>query len=144
MAHGVQEARSARLDGHPFDGVHHPSQARLTTADLDDLARRLAPDDRSFRYRVVSKASYARRKAAANGSGVGLLSAAESERVERIAFLWRFAMELWKDETDARRFLFAPHMLMDYQKPIDLALASESGARRVENMIGRAMYGTYS
>lgn len=135
--HSVQEMALPWAAGAPV----HQTGGQLTTATLDDLASRMAPGDRAFRYRFASKASYARRKAAANGSGVAILSAAESERVARIAHLWEFAVEVMGREEKARRFLTEPHMLLRDQIPLDIALASESGGRQIENLLGRLAYG---
>ncbi len=138
MVHGVQ----AVAPPWPAEALHPAAGGRLTTADLDDLARRMTPDDKTARYRLVSKASYARRKAAANGSGAAALSAAESERVTRIAHLWNFAVEVMGREDKARGFLSRPNMLLRGQSPLDVALASESGGRRVEELLGGLAYGT--
>ena len=136
--HGVQEVARTWPSDIPFEEIG----AGLPARTLDDLAARIAPGDRAFRYRFASKASYARRLAAANGSGAAMLSRAESERVARIARLWDFAVEVWGEEAKARRFLTAPHMMLYGKAPLDVALASESGGRRVEDLLGGLAYGT--
>ncbi|WP_439816276.1 antitoxin Xre/MbcA/ParS toxin-binding domain-containing protein [Zavarzinia sp. CC-PAN008] len=106
----------------------------LRVTAIDTVARRVAPEDAAFRYRLVPKATLARRK--------DRLSAEESERLMRVASLWRFAIEVWGSEEAARRFLFAPHMLLDDQTPMDVALGSELGAKVVEDVLGGLLHGT--
>lgn len=138
--HGVQEVAAAW----PVDGQVEDFGARLPARALDELAAHLAPGDRAFRFRFTSKASYARRRSAANGSGEPMLSPAESERVARIGRLWDFAVEVWGEADKARDFLNRRHMLLRGRLPIDVALASEQGAREVEDIIGGVAYGTYT
>jgi putative toxin-antitoxin system antitoxin component (TIGR02293 family) len=69
-----------------------------------------------------------------------VLSSQESERVERLARVYATALDVWGDEEDARRFLFAPHALLNEQKPIDMAF-NELGARQVEQILEKLRYG---
>lgn len=103
---------------------------------LDRLARRIAPGDATFKYRVVPKATLARRRTGRR------LTADESARLARVAELWRFALEVWGDEDQARTFLLQPHMLLEGRVPLDLALKTDLGARLVENLLGRLRYGS--
>jgi putative toxin-antitoxin system antitoxin component (TIGR02293 family) len=100
----------------------------------DELASALAPHDQTFKYRLVPKATYARRKAAHR------LSAQESERLVRLARIWKLARDVWKNDDKARRFLTTPHMLLDGRAALDVALASELGGKMVEDLLGRVAY----
>jgi len=111
-------------------------KAGLPVRSVERLARLIAPHDPSFKYRLVPKATYARRLRAPNGR----LSLDESERVNRYASLWAMCMDIWKNEEDARRFLWNPHMLMKGKRPVDLAETSV-GAGLVEGMLGRLVHG---
>ena len=81
---------------------------------------------------LVAPATFKRRK--------GVLNAQESERVERLARVYATALDVWRDEEDARQFLFTPHTLLNRQKPIDLAF-TELGARQVEQLLEKLRYG---
>ncbi len=62
--------------------------------------------------------------------------------VERIPNIWGFAQEVWKDDNDAREFLFGRHVMLDDRRPIDVAIESELGAELVRNILGGLLYGT--
>jgi putative toxin-antitoxin system antitoxin component (TIGR02293 family) len=113
----------------------------LPVGAVDELAARIAPGERTFKFHLVSKASYARRLANGGASGAAL-SKAESERVTRLSRLWAFAVEVWGGEGAARRFLRKPHMFLDGKAPLDVALTSELGGRMVEDILGRLAYGS--
>ena len=46
----------------------------------------------------------------------------------------------WDDEAEAQRFLATPHPELARRKPIEAAL-TELGARQVEDIVMRALYG---
>lgn len=133
----------------------------LPVTALDRIAQRVAPADASFRFRLVSKATLARRKQAAAkqrqsgnarnrpkpperrpASRAGVLSAQESARIARLAKVWAFAVEVWGDDVAARDFLFRAHPLLEGRRPIDVVLGSEFGAPLVEDMLGGLQYGS--
>lgn len=70
----------------------------------------------------------------------GLLSAPESERLERVARLTALAEYVWETPRDAQEFLMAPHPQLDHEAPLDLA-ATDLGARRVEDLLWKLEYG---
>ena len=82
-------------------------------------------------HRVVPAATYKRRQR---------LKLVESERTERLARVIALAEMLWDDEAEARRFLATPHPELNRRKPIEAAL-TELGARQVEDVVMRALYG---
>ena len=110
----------------------------LPIAALDELARTLAPDDPNFVYRLVPRATLARRRAHPGAR----LTVDESARVTRLAAVWSLAKQVWKDDDAARRFLFKPHMLLDGRRSIDVVLGSEFGRPAVEQILGGLLYGT--
>ena len=141
---GVAEASALNPFGAPLAaGMLHLDavSSGLPMAALEQLCRQLAPDDRTFKYRFVSKATYARRMAAAP-PGMATLSKSESERLARMINLWSLAVDAWGSETSARRFLREPHMLLRGRAGLDVALDSEQGARMVEDILGRLIHGT--
>lgn len=112
-------------------------RAGLPVGAVDFLAKLIAPKDATFKYRIVPKATLARRKRSPSGR----LTLDESERLARYASIWSLAMEVWKDEEKARRFLWSPHMLLRGQRAIDAA-DTAIGASEVERIIGSLLYGT--
>jgi putative toxin-antitoxin system antitoxin component (TIGR02293 family) len=108
----------------------------LPIAALDRVARLLAPEDAQFKYRLVPKATYERRKVAHR------LSADESARLARVARVWAIALDVWKTEAMTRDFLFRPHPMIEDKRPIDVVIQSEFGAELVVEILGRLKYGT--
>jgi putative toxin-antitoxin system antitoxin component (TIGR02293 family) len=103
---------------------------------LDVISDVIAPGDSSFKYRIVSKATVARRKLSRK------LSPAQSVLVTRLASVWDLALRVWKTPDDAREFLFRSHQLLDDRPPIVLVLENEIGAELVRNILGRLENGS--
>lgn len=61
----------------------------------------------------------------------------EAERIRQVSV---HAEQVFGSREKAERFLTTSHMLLDGQKPIDVAV-SESGARRVEQILGAIVHG---
>lgn len=112
----------------------------LPVSALDRLVRSMAPNDATFVFRLVPRATLARRRT--GGARAARLSPPESDRVARLAKVWAMAQEVWKDDDAAREFLFRPHMLLGGRPPIDVVLASEFGGPLVEGLLGRLQYGS--
>ena len=74
-------------------------------------------------YRIVSEATYKRRTR---------LTAAESERTERLARVIASAELVWDDRAAAKDWLLTPHPELNGKKPLDAAM-SELGAARWKN-----------
>ena len=108
----------------------------LPLAALDRVAKIVAPGDAQFKYRLVPKATYERRKAAQR------LSTDEGTRLARLARVWSFALEVWESEDEARGFLFRPHPMIEDKRPIDVLIQSEFGAEMVIDILGGLKYGS--
>ncbi len=91
-----------------------------------------ASDQRAMMHRIVPEATYKRRR--------DRLSAAESERTERLARVIATAEDVWQDREQARRFLTTPHAEIGGKTPLDAAL-TELGARQAEEVMARILYG---
>jgi putative toxin-antitoxin system antitoxin component (TIGR02293 family) len=78
--------------------------------------------------------------AAAGSKRRSRLKPHESEKTERLARVIALAEVLWDDLPSAQRFLSTPHPELDNRTPLESA-ASELGARQVEDIVNRALYG---
>jgi putative toxin-antitoxin system antitoxin component (TIGR02293 family) len=127
-----------RSKAHPADAFDLAAAVAkgLSVDAVDRLCAAMAPADPSLRYRIVPKATLARRRRTRR------LSSDESERLARLARIWAFAVEVWGSEAAARQFLAKPHPLLAGRVPRDFAAETEIGAREVENLIGGLKYGT--
>src|SRR5580692_8883134 len=131
------------LGGEQILGRRVGSIAALNDAVLQGLPkaalRRIASrifasktEQRLLMNRIVPEATFKRRR--------DRLSAAESERTERIARVVANAEYVWDDREDARRFLTTPHPALRHKTPIDAAM-TELGARQVEELLGQIFHG---
>jgi putative toxin-antitoxin system antitoxin component (TIGR02293 family) len=106
---------------------------------LSDLQTGLdVPTEKLAPMLGISKATFHRHK----GAGERLGSAV-SERVVRFARLLGKAIKVLGDGDDARRWLGSPQFGLGGAVPLDYA-KTETGAREVENLLGRIEYGVYS
>ncbi len=110
----------------------------LPLRSLDRITLHFAPENKSFSYLIVQKATLGRRKSSAKKR----LSVSESEKVARLARIWSAALKVWKDDNQARKFLTEPHMLLNGRAPAEMTAKTEEGARLVENILGRLQHGT--
>ena len=108
----------------------------LPVAALERVAQLIAPGDTQFKYRLVPKATYERRK------NTQRLSADEGTRLARVARVWGFSLEVWQSEDAARDFLFRPHPMIEDRRPIDVVIQSEFGAELVIDILGSLKYGS--
>jgi len=108
----------------------------LPVSALEKLAARVCPHDvRRFSYRVVPKATLERRHRDKKP-----LTIEESDRLARIAKVFAFGLEVFRDEAKVRSFLERPHPMLDNKAPLEVALATGPGADAVINILGRAAY----
>ncbi len=105
-----------------------PKRALRLTAERISTS---AGDARRVMFRIVPEATFKRRTR---------LSAAESERTERLARVIAAAEYAWNDRDDAREWLTKPHLELGLRTPFELAM-TELGARRVEDLLDRLFYG---
>jgi putative toxin-antitoxin system antitoxin component (TIGR02293 family) len=108
----------------------------LPVNSVERVARLLAPHDAQFKYRLVPKATYERRKASHR------LSSDEGSRLARIARVWGLALDVWQTDVDAREFLFRPHAMLEDRRPVDLVIQGEIGAELVLDILGSLKYGS--
>ncbi|WP_158927545.1 antitoxin Xre/MbcA/ParS toxin-binding domain-containing protein [Acidisphaera sp. S103] len=125
----------------------------LPLSSLERVADKVAPDDKGFVYRIVSKATWARRRKGLqvagreltqvpHHAGKGALSSDESAKVARLAEVWTLARQVWGSDEAARAFLFRPHPMLEGQRPMDVVLSNEFGRPLVEGILGRLQYGS--
>jgi putative toxin-antitoxin system antitoxin component (TIGR02293 family) len=89
-------------------------------------------EQKQLMNRIVPEATFKRRR--------DRLSAAESERTERVARVIANAEYVWGDREDARRFLTTPQPALSRKTPVDTAM-TELGARQVEELLGKIFHG---
>jgi putative toxin-antitoxin system antitoxin component (TIGR02293 family) len=134
----VSELLGLRKHSGSSFGLMSDVEKGLPLSALDRIAHAVAPDDAGFAYRLVPRATLARRRT----QHVPRLTPEESARVARLASVWAYAKDVWKSDEAARRWLFAPHMLLEMRRPVDVVLASEFGRPMVERILGGIKYGT--
>jgi putative toxin-antitoxin system antitoxin component (TIGR02293 family) len=71
------------------------------------------------------------------------LTPAESDRTVRMARVFAHAIEMIGDEEKAVAWLSTPNRAFGGEKPLD-QLDTDTGARAVEDILGRIAYGVYS
>ncbi|MEQ9418117.1 MAG: DUF2384 domain-containing protein [Salinisphaeraceae bacterium] len=72
----------------------------------------------------------------------GRLNSVESQKFERAARVLAAAEDVFRDQHTAREFLKRPHMFLDGQTPLDVAVGTDIGASMVEDILGRLKYGS--
>lgn len=119
----------------PF-GLMSRIEDGLPIGALERVAHLLAPSDAQFKYRLIAKATYERRKIALR------LSSDEGTRLARVARVWSLALDVWQTEGEARDFLFRSHPMLEDRRPIDVVIQSEIGAELVLDVLGSLKYGS--
>lgn len=109
----------------------------FSIATFENVAGEVAPDDRTFVFRIVPLGTLKRRKAKRQH-----LSARQSERIKRLADAFRAAMEVFDDRQMAREFLRRPHPMLERQAPRDVVLKNQAGLDTVVQILGRGQYGS--
>ena len=139
MPSDLQYERIGQLLG--MDAIHTASdvqqmvEGRLAPTTFDTLARSTG-FSRTLLYRlVIPKRTLSHRLQAGEP-----LTAAESDRLVRIARITALAERIFGNEEKARRWLTKPKTFLGHKSPMD-ALATEAGARVVEEQLYRIDYG---
>lgn len=117
-----------------IDDLENTISRGLPKRALRMTAERVFPsagEARRVMFRVVPEATLKRRTR---------LSAAESERTERLARVIAAAEYAWNDEGSAREWITRPHPELGNRTPLESAM-TELGARRVEDLLDRLIYG---
>jgi putative toxin-antitoxin system antitoxin component (TIGR02293 family) len=143
VADPVSEILGIRASG-PLPLMSAVAQG-LPLASLDRVVHSVAPSDSKFAFRIIPRATLARRRkalAAAKDRAEGRLSSEEGTRLTRLAGVWAMALDVWGGEDAARRFMFEGHPLLHGRRPIDVVLENELGRPVVEGIMGRLKYGT--
>jgi putative toxin-antitoxin system antitoxin component (TIGR02293 family) len=120
------DLRNLTREGLPAESV--PALAEKLHIGNAVLSRKLGIPQRTLTRRI-SKAS--------------LLTPAESDRTVRVARVYANAMRLIGDEQKAVQWLVTPNRALGGEKPLD-QLDTDTGARVVEDILGRIAYGVYS
>ena len=107
----------------------------LPKRSLERLSSRLWTDARAakaYKFKVVPPATWKRRNKR--------LSVEESEKTERLARVLAAAQFVLNDKDEGREWMIRPHPELDGQSPVEAA-RTELGARRVEELLGRILFG---
>jgi putative toxin-antitoxin system antitoxin component (TIGR02293 family) len=139
IGHGLVALHIATKKPNPSPAkVIQVVQEGLDFAELESLREQLdLPLDRLAEQLGLSRATLHRRKAS------GRLTSDESDKVLRFARLLGQAVQLFGGLEEARQWLKAPQRGLGGAVPLDYA-QTETGAREVENLLGRIDYGVYS
>lgn len=121
--------------GHPVSTLSDLADAvssGLPKAALRNTVQRVFGNhSNSVIYKIVPEATYKRRIK---------LTAAESERTERLARVIAQAEYVWDSTQDAQEWMQKPHPELGGKSPIECAM-TELGARQVEDLLDRIFYG---
>ena len=139
IGHGLVALHIATKKPNPAPAkVIQVVQEGLEFAELESLREQLdLPLDRLAEYLGLSRATLHRRKAS------GRLTSDESDKILRFARLVGQAVGIFGGLEQARQWLLAPQRGLGGAVPLEYA-RSETGAREVENLLGRIDYGVYS
>ncbi len=108
----------------------------LPCSAIAKIVERIYPGETDKYYQLVPRSTLVRRQK--EGSP---LSVEESQKAERVARVFSFAVEVWGDEAKAREFMKKSHPMLDDRTPFEASL-NELGARQVEQILGRLMFGS--
>ena len=97
---------------------------------------RIYPNSPNHYYEVVPRSTLNRKLS--DGSPLPLQY---SEKLERLARIYAFALEVWDSEEDAREFMTKKHPILDDRTPFEASM-TDLGARQVEQVLGRLMFGS--
>jgi putative toxin-antitoxin system antitoxin component (TIGR02293 family) len=113
-------------------------QKGLRFSELETLQNTIElPFEQLAAKLAISRSTLQRRKAA------GRLSPDESDKVVRFSRLLKHATRVFGDVERARAWLKHPQFGLGGAVPLDYA-STETGAREVENLLGRIEYSVYT
>jgi len=115
------------------------TRAGLLVDSLDTLAHELSIQ----RLAVATLLGISERTLTRRATSNGRLTAAESDRVVRLARVLALAKETLGSMEKASRWLQTSNRALEGDKPID-RLDTDIGVRSVEQVLGRIEYGLYS
>lgn len=107
----------------------------LPTDTIALVVGQIYPGQTDKLYELVPRSTLVRRQK--EGSN---LSVEESQKAERLARIFSFAVEVWGNEIKAREFMQKAHPMLEDRTPFEAGL-NELGARQVEQILGRLMFG---
>ena len=110
--------------------------AGLPSESVKIVVDRIYPDTPNQYYAVVPRSTLNRKL-----SDKSPLPIQYSEKLERLARIYAFALEIWESEADAREFMSKSHPMLDDRTPFQ-ACMTELGARQVEQILGRLLFGS--
>ncbi len=110
--------------------------AGLPSESVKIVVDRIYPDNPHQYYEVVPRSTLNRRL-----SSKLPLPIQYSEKLERLARIYGFALGVWESEADAREFMSKSHPMLDDRTPFE-ACMTELGARQVEQILGRLLFGS--
>lgn len=107
-------------------------EAGLHVTAIDRLAGRMAPQDESFKGRLIPMATLKRRRRSPDQR----LTREESNRVARLAKAFSSAVVTFGSPERAREFLTQSHPMLEGRAPLAVALATSLGTDLVIDLLG--------
>lgn len=108
----------------------------LPSESVKIVVDRIYPNASNQYYEVVPRSTLNRKL-----NNKSSLPIQYSEKLERLARTYAFALEVWESEKDAREFMTKSHIMLDNRTPFE-ACMTELGARQVEQILGRLLFGS--
>ena len=108
----------------------------LPSESVKIVIDRIYPEASNQYYKLVPRSTLNRRL-----NSESPLPIQYSEKLERLARIYAFALEVWESEEDAREFMTKRHPMLDDRTPFE-ACMTELGARQVEQILGRLLFGS--
>ena len=131
--HSVASVLGLRREVRSAPDLIRAVESGLPRLSLRRIVRRVFPagDGARFLRQVIPEATYHRS---------GPLSRLYSERAERLARVVAFAEDVFGDDALAHEWLRTPHPELEGRAAIEYSI-SEVGAREVELLLNRILYG---
>lgn len=121
-----QATTSTQSNGLRYEAIKHISNCfSLDKADVKQLFG--ISESTQFRYEKQNS----------------ILKPAIADRLERFNRIYQQALELFEDEYETQRWLSTPKATLEGNSPLK-ALATDTGAKLVEEILYRAEYGIFS